>query len=391
MESVARRVVQIDRFGASKTNAMPAPGTRRDQRHVWAWKAIGAADLVRGLARASPRHRRTYAITGLNPCLHSQKAKKYQQAVVSFHCATRGNPTDVTTWTQLALAYRGAGKHVAALKTLAKARALDPDDWHVLYYIGDIQRQLGLYEAALDTFEALAGYSADESVVRAALGETLLLQATAESRAGFTQRSASTACDACIISLDLTRRPIGPKVGWKLLGDALLHLSKHATGVATQDENRSVVRDALDQIVKQDIEDKLPFLQSVRAGNLLENLGDIPFESVCAATSVLCYAVRLLVEVQDQDAAGPAWFDLGYSLFHLGAFVDGLPSPPSRPDVTLESIQCLRSALQREPLNGTFWNLLGLISRQGTPKLAQHAFIRACELNLRVSTTNLEG
>jgi superkiller protein 3 len=51
VEVVARRVVQVDRFGSDKNGApqqsTAAGGMKNKRKHFWAWKAIGAADLVR--------------------------------------------------------------------------------------------------------------------------------------------------------------------------------------------------------------------------------------------------------------------------------------------------------------------------------------------------------
>ena len=48
VEVIARRVVQITSQGNSKSGSerMLAVGTQESSKYAWAWKAIGAADLV---------------------------------------------------------------------------------------------------------------------------------------------------------------------------------------------------------------------------------------------------------------------------------------------------------------------------------------------------------
>ena len=63
------------------------------------------------------------------------------------------------SWLRLGEAYSKAGRFAAALKALERARELDPDDWIASYFIGEVQRQMGLYEEAIKAYTKATGGS----------------------------------------------------------------------------------------------------------------------------------------------------------------------------------------------------------------------------------------
>ena len=111
--------------------------------------------------------------------------------------------TDASCWLQLAIAYRGAGKHVAALKTLLRVVELDPLSWQARYLVADIQRQIGLYDEALLAFLELKKELPEELVIAAAVAESRLSLALAEARNGFTTRCIASLQGCLQSSIDL--------------------------------------------------------------------------------------------------------------------------------------------------------------------------------------------
>jgi superkiller protein 3 len=335
----------------------------------------------------------------------------------------------VNVWLQLALAYRGAGKHVASLKTLVRVRQLDPVNWHAGYLVGDVQRQLGLYEAGIKSFEAVQSEPADEDdqvketdsqtlkdrqvVVKTAVVETQLLLAHSQIRDGFSARGAGTlgqCIEGSLSLLDL--EGFSARVAWKLIADSLLKLGQLSSPPTPTPDERDPLEDMLTSILEKlseaGIDSKNPILQDLVTVKLVKaKLGQLDLSIACLFIAVLSYSMRVLLHsgsgAEDGDEGlGCAWFDLGHSIHQLKPHISSLRASPAEAEAeeiqdedqkkkkkqeecTTQAIQCLRYALQKEPLNGNFWNLLGVIAAPSTPKLGQHALIRACELNVRVS------
>lgn len=295
---------------------------------------------------------------------------------------------DPSCWLQLAIAYRGAGKHVAALKTLLRVTELDPSSWHARYLIADIQRQIGLYEEALSAFLDLQKELPEELVIGAAIAETRLSLALAEAKNGFNLRcisSLTTCLYSCIDLLD--KGQAAARIGWKIIGDALVKLSALLKG--DDGPVRQILETLSTRLAKEDIDKSNPAVTVVTTRFVNDIVKDKPLSAVCAASAVLAYSMRMLLYAQADDAVGSAWFDIGQALHQLEDHYRELGTSRKLEDVRIESVHCVRMALQKEPLNGTFWNLLGVLSSKVSAKLAQHALIRACELNVRVSPLSM--
>lgn len=291
---------------------------------------------------------------------------------------------DASCWLQLAIAYRGAGNHVAALKTLLRVTELEPCSWQAKYLIADIQRQIGLFDEALSAFLALQKELPEELVVAAAIAETRLSLALAEAKNGYTARCVSS-LHACILSSMnlLDKGQSAARIAWKVVGDALVKLS----ALLREDDKaiRAVVKELTARLAAEDIDKSNPSVTVITTRYMSDIVEDRPLSGVCGALAVLSYSMRMLLYAQADDAAGSAWFDIGQALHQLENHYRELGLQRKTEDVRIESVHCVRTALQKEPLNGTFWNLLGVLSAKMSPKLAQHALIRACELNVRVS------
>jgi superkiller protein 3 len=53
-----------------------------------------------------------------------------------------------------------------------------------------------------------------------------------------------------------------------------------------------------------------------------------------------------------------------------------------------QAVACLTKALREDPGNDTYWNALGSMNFVGQPKTAQHAYIKALEIDNKVSSTS---
>jgi superkiller protein 3 len=74
---------------------------------------------------------------------------EYDNAIDDFHVVLRRDPEDELTLLRLGEAQLLAGRHIAALKALERARDLAPHLWVSLYLIGRGKAQLGEYAEAV--------------------------------------------------------------------------------------------------------------------------------------------------------------------------------------------------------------------------------------------------
>lgn len=96
--------------------------------------------------------------------------------------------------------------------------------------------------------------------------------------------------------------------------------------------------------------------------------------------AVATYEYRISFGFHDDNAKASAWYDLGVAL-------QALRSQSVAPHATIiqdQAIGCLKEAVLVEPDNELHWIALGDIYSLNNAKSAQHAYIRALELNSKV-------
>ncbi|GAA5983112.1 hypothetical protein JCM10908_000160 [Rhodotorula pacifica] len=358
VEVIARRVVDGNKGRAGM-------GSTAAARLAWAWKAIGASEL---------------------------NSKRYQQAIVAFQAALRGAPTDVSTWIKLGVAYRHSGKHVAALKVFGRAVALEPTSWFAKYSIADVQRDIGLLEPAIETFRQLLAERPDELGIRVVLAETTLTKGLKEQKEGFVARAEASLIDALREAVAIIKNGTATRVAWKVATDALAGLGNIADP-QTPSEALGAMNEILDALAQEGFEGKIAGVNPVSV-DFLRRIATSETESRHFAVTLAVGAsmIRVLLETQNDAAVGSAWFDLGIAISNFRSRLSAFDEPPVSADEALQqAIRCLKHALHREPLNATFWNALGVLSFDVSPRLSQHCFIRSIEHNSRsaVPWTNL--
>ncbi|GAA5869710.1 hypothetical protein JCM3774_003827 [Rhodotorula dairenensis] len=358
VEVIARRVVDGNKGRAGM-------GSTAAARLAWAWKAIGASEL---------------------------NSKRYQQAIVAFQAALRGAPDDVSTWIKLGVAYRHSGKHVAALKVFSRALELDSASWFAKYSIADVQRDLGLLEPAIEAFRQLLADRPDELGVRVVLAETTLAKGLKEQKEGFVVRAESSLIEAMQEAIVIIQSGTATRVAWKVATDALAGLGSISDAQAPS-ESIPAMGTLLDELAREGLDGKIAGVNAVSVDFLRRLSSSRPEpRHLAVALAVGAAMMRVLLETQNEVAVGSAWFDLGIAVSNFRTRLAVFPSSPVSSDEALQqAIRCLKYALHREPLNATFWNALGVVSFDVSPRLSQHCFIRSIEHNSRsaVPWTNL--
>ncbi|KAG8752591.1 Superkiller protein 3 [Ceratobasidium sp. 428] len=126
VEVVARRTIEGEGGLTGGLDKQTVEVARHQPIYAWAWKAIGLVEMNR---------------------------HNYSAAVQSFQVALRSNEDDFKSWLQLGEAYAQSGRHAAALKALERAQNLAPSsEWIGAYTIGLVQRDMGLFSQAVETF-----------------------------------------------------------------------------------------------------------------------------------------------------------------------------------------------------------------------------------------------
>ncbi|KAK0232722.1 TPR-like protein [Armillaria fumosa] len=352
VETVARRT--IDGEGGSDAGLDKAGlSTVYLPMNAWAWKAVGAVELAR---------------------------RKYELAIHAYQVALRAEPEDQVCWLRLGEAYSRSGRHAAALKSLARAQELNPDDWMTLYFIGGVHRQTSQFQAAIDIFTDILHKRPGEIGVSVLLGQTYLDLGRSELSGGYVARAETSFLTSLHVALVAIEQSSGfGGVVWKIAADAMFSLSARSAFV-----DESAARHALEAV--------FPFLSTHSSDRLAGfNINiQLPDNStpltgnVLLQSAIVAYDLRLSVALLDPQAIGSAWFDLGMA---LGSYASRLTDEEKSKDVEKKRIEFLGSALRQCPLNEEYWTALGSAYFLTQAKSAQHAYIRALEIDSKNTAT----
>ncbi|SPO40180.1 related to SKI3 - protein involved in exosome mediated 3` to 5` mRNA degradation [Pseudozyma flocculosa] len=403
VEVVARRTIEgegggeaLDAgSGSASSSASIAASRRHLSQNSWAWQAIGSVEVSR---------------------------KAYDKAILAFQIALRSQPEASPIWQRLGEAYAAAGRHVAALKCFDKCLELIDeqnrraqggdapvdDGWQARYCIGDVQRQLGNFELAIDIFAAILRDHAAELGVRIALADTLLMSARSEYHAGYVERSEVSARRAI---REAGRVLLGEdqhlRSAWKVVADAVFHLSRFGRvddvqlllldGDGDGDGESGRLEALLDLATKMETDAKLPSIQAVTRQTVDDGLASLLSEAarddtgaasaagssvshsdVFLGVSVYLYKLRVVINAADSIAAGSAWCDLSVSLYRLARSLADVDAARAA-NLTRQAIGSIKEALRCEPGNESFWLVLGNLTFAKSLKVSQHAYIRAIE------------
>ncbi|KAK0197963.1 superkiller protein 3 [Armillaria mellea] len=306
--------------------------------------------------------------------------RKYDLAIHAYQVALRAEPEDQVCWLRLGEAYSRSGRHAAALKALSRAQELNPDDWMTLYFIGDVHRQTGQFQAAIDIFTEILQERPGEIGVSVLLGQTYVDLGRSELSGGYVARAETSFLTSLHVALTAIEKTSGfGGVMWKIAADAMFLLSTRSAFV-----DESAARHALEAV--------FPSLSTHSSDRLAGfdiniQLSDTPTPltgTIMLQNAIVAYDLRVSVASSDPQAIGSAWFDLGMA---LGAYASRLKDEGKSKDVEKKRIEFLGSALRQCPLNEEYWTALGNAYFLTQPKSAQHAYIRALEIDSKNTAT----
>ncbi|CAL1707991.1 unnamed protein product [Somion occarium] len=356
VEVVARRT--IDGEGGLEGGVEAGPPARYLPLNAWAWKAIGVVDLNR---------------------------QQYSTAIQAFQIALRTDVDDQLSWLRLGEAYSKAGRYAAAVKALNRAQELNPDDWIAAYFTGEVQRQMGHYQEAINAFEEILKKHPSELGVLMSLAQTHLELGRSEYASAFTARAEASYLSSIQVVLRLIEASPGfRRLAWKLAADSLYSLSQ----MLSFSHDEAVV-------------DTVGRVGGILAGhyqNRLEGIIDLPpildteshpkLSLAILEVAVASYDYRITLGSVDDAASASTHFDLA-TAFSL--FARRISPGPKQDRVREEAITSYKEALSLDPSSDDYWHALANALFVSQPRTAQHAYVRALEIDSKKATswTNL--
>ncbi|KAJ7647495.1 superkiller protein 3 [Roridomyces roridus] len=313
--------------------------------NAWAWKAVGVVELARA---------------------------NYAPAIQALQITLRAEPDDQVSWLRLGEAYSRAGRHAAALKALARAQELDPDDWMCSFFLGDVQRQIGQFQEAVDAFQIILEQRPSEVGVLVSLGQTYLDLGKAEFVDGFTARAEQSFITAVRIALQTMGGSAGFRsVSWKTAADAIFFLSRRSTCI-DEDAVRSLFVDVMALLSPEPSKRLAGLVSTVFDEN--SSVNGLKALEIAA----IAYDYRITLGSSEGLARGSAWYDLGMSLQCLTTKRD---SDEIRQQLVAKAGECFTEAVREDPGNELYWLALGDVNFLSRAKTAQHAYIKALEID----------
>jgi superkiller protein 3 len=248
--------------------------------------------------------------------------------------------------------------------------------------MGVVHHQMGQYELAIAKFEQVLMHRPNEPGVLLSLADAFLALGRLEFSTGFTTRSDSSFASSISICLRaINASPSFRRVAWKTAADALFELSKTAMFA-----NEDVVREAVLPLCKVLMYDGAGHLlkRTIPGVGTYATIASRLEESISGKIvlwlATAAYQFRVELCDNDSDTHASALFDFAVVLYNV--------APNSKKDdqdaVFDQAGEALKLALKKEPSNEVFWNALGTINFERDPKLAQHSYIRALELDPKV-------
>ncbi|KAJ7188466.1 TPR-like protein [Mycena filopes] len=354
VEVVARRTIEGE--GGLDAGLKSDGAGRFLPTNAWAWKALGVVEL----ARAS-----------------------YPPAIQALQITLRAEPDDQVSWLRLGEAYSRAGRHAAAIKALARAQELDPMDWMCAFFLGDVQRQVGQFQDAVDAFRSILADRPSEVGVLVSLGQTYLDLGRSEFYDGFAARAEQSFITSVRIALQTMEASPGFRsVSWKTAADAVFFLSRRSACI-DEDGVRATLLDLV-SLLSQDPGARLSGIVSTPLFNDESAVSGQKVLEVAAAA----YDYRITLGSSESVGRGSAWYDLGMSLQRLATTQT---SVEKRQQTEAKSVECFMAAIREDPGNDAYWLALGDANFSSQVKTAQHAYIKALEIDSKnaVTWTNL--
>lgn len=245
---------------------------------------------------------------------------------------------------------------------------------------------MGLYESAIQLLEHILQdeKTGSEVGVVVALGESHLSLGRSQFGSGFVSRAEASWTNAIEVACGMLDSSSGFKrVAWKIIADSLLELSQIATFATIGAVSDAITLlllhfSSFPQITSPKIAGAAPWSRVVT-----DVQNDLSGKNL-TWMAVAAYRVRIELCADRDDLKTSALYDYAVSLHSLSSKC----SPAELGPLIGEANNSLKAALKQDPGDESYWNALGAINFATNPKVAQHAFIKALELDTKVCGLN---
>ncbi|KAL3482453.1 hypothetical protein BJX99DRAFT_217085 [Aspergillus californicus] len=357
VEAIAQRVVDSGK-------AKPAPGSKR-KGYSWPYAALGTVQTNK---------------------------QQYPKSIVSFQAALRISPNDYHSWVGLGESYHNSGRYVAATKAFQHAQEMETtlsktdkeQIWFARYMLANVKRELGEYDDAIERYEEVLKFRPNELGVTIALLQTLTDNSWKSLELGLLNDCAELARKAITVAKSLATERVDIFNLWKGVGDACTIFS-----YVKSKANKLPMKEVQGLLTTQLEPSALDILTDVdevgqRYVSALKDEEDV---SVLADkgmyASILAYKRAIHVSLQDTHAQAVSWYNLGWAEYRAYKCIRPSGEKKQPRKFLKAAVRCFKKAIELEAGNSEFWNALGVVTTNLSPRVAQHAFVRSLHLHDR--------
>lgn len=345
-----------------------------------------------GKVRPSPGSKRkglSWPFAALGVCqLNNQD---YVRSIVSFQSALRISPQDYHCWVGLGESYHNSGRYIAATKAFEQAQKLEDqvgerhlrDTWFSRYMLANVRRELGDFDAAVEGYEAVLSMRQNELGVSIALLQTNVENAWQCIELGLFGRAANSSTKAIEVAREILEHHSATFNVWRAVGDAcsmFCWMDSLVPEFPLTTVTAVLQSDAAQEIYSQLSEvDGIDFdtIESLSSSNISIN--------TCVRAAILAHKRAIHTCSNDTHAQSVAWYNLGWIEQRASKCL--AESSRKANQYLRASVRCFKRAIELEAGNAEFWNSLGIVTTQLSPKVAQHAFVRSLFINDKLART----
>ncbi|KAJ2970050.1 hypothetical protein NQ176_g8367 [Zarea fungicola] len=366
VELVAQRIVNSGKV-------KPPPGSKR-KGISWPFAALGVAELNK---------------------------HEYHKAIVSFQAALRLAPEDYHCWVGLGESYHNSGRYVAATKAILNAQKLEEQSesdmsaysWFTKFMLGNIKRELGEYDEAIELYQAVIKTHQDEEGVVIALLQTLVDNALISVEKGQFGKAIEFATETITFGMSTKENVLATFNFWKTLGDACSVFSsvQSRTSSLPLADIRAILRKASTEAFEISADVDKVSMDVVSAAGIYPDDEQPGVELTrCLHAAILCHKVAVHIASKDLHAQAVAMYNLGWAEYRAHSCLPASVRKTSS-NYLKAAIRCFKRAIELEAGNADFWNALGVVTSEVNPAVAQHSFVRSVHIDERspVAWTNL--
>ena len=314
-------------------------------------------------------------------------SQDYSKSIVSFQTALRASPGDYHCWVGLGESYHNSGRYVAATKAFEHAQELETashaeSSWFSEYMLANVRQKLGDYDEAIIGYRKVLADRPEEFGVSLALLQTYVDRAWHCVGLGFFGGAADNAREAIRSAQDIAELHYNAFSLWKAVGDACSIFS------TVQGYNSILLQEPLPELLKTSAQpgtfDILADIDQIN-WETLHQLSIIDGAEMRTSTGVkaaiLAQKRAVRAAASDVHAQAVAWYNLGWTEQRAFVIVSKEQSTSRASGHLKAAVKCFKQAIELEAGNAEFWNSLGIVTSDLSPRIAQHAFIRRLHIN----------